>query len=151
MLMPCDNPVTSDICVVESGDSAFALLERDLVCILPLNAGAKHPLGRSGDIPTMMIDGRPRPLVSLCEALCLEPGGAEQVVVVLRIGEQLFGLTVERVRAIELAVILPTLDPPYPTAMFAHLVEAPGAGLLSVLKPTRLAMCAGNAPLRAAS
>jgi chemotaxis protein histidine kinase CheA len=144
MLMPITDPVvTTDVCVVETGGTAVALLDRDLVCILPLEAGSKHPLGRIGDLTTMVIDGRPRPLVSLRETLCLDAGGSEDVVVVIRLGDQLFGLTVERVRAIEEAIILPTLDPPYPLAMFAHLVDAGVSGLLTILNPARLALCIG--------
>jgi chemotaxis protein histidine kinase CheA len=141
-------PRTTDVCVVESGGHTAAVLDRDIVGLLPLVVGTTpRPAGLDG-VRTMVMDGRPRPLVSLRAALCLPKGRAEEVVVVLRLGDQLFGLTVERVRAVEQAVVLPTLDPPYPLAMFAHLVQADPIGALSILNPARLALCAGQAETR---
>ena len=145
MNTPHPVPQTTDVCVVETGGHMAAVLDRDIVGLLPLVVGTTPRLAGLDGVRTMVMDGRPRPLVSLRAALCLPRGAPEEVVVVLRLGDQLFGLTVERVRALEQAVILPTLDPPYPLAMFAHLVEADPVGALTILNPSRLALCAGGA------
>lgn len=140
---PWAPPETTDVCVVETGGVTAALLDRDIVCILALEAGP-----RVGDVRTLMFDGRPRALVSLRETLCIAGGGHEEVVVVLQLGDQVFGLAVERVRAIEQAVVLPTLDAPYPLSMFAHLAHSDVTGPITVLNPARLAMCVGGSDLR---
>lgn len=137
---PWGTPETTDVCVVETGGVTAALLDRDIVCILALESGP-----RVGNVRTLMLDDRPRALVSLRETLCIDGGGPEEVVVMLQLGDHVFGLAVERVRAIEQAVVMPTLDPPYPLAMFAHLAHSDVAGALTVLNPARLAMCVGGA------
>jgi hypothetical protein len=131
---------TTDICVVETNGVQVALRDADIVCLLARAAGP-----RIGDVPTMVVDGRPRALVSLRETLCLDAGAPETIVVMLSVGDQLLGLTVERIHAVEQAAVLPTLHATYPMAMFAQLVEAGRAGVLSVLNPARLALCVGEA------
>lgn len=130
---------TTDICVVETNGIQVALRDADIVCLLSRDTGP-----RIGDVSTMVVDGRPRALVSLRETLCLDAGAPETIVVMLRLGDQLFGLTVERIHAVEEAAVLPTLHSTYPTALFSQLVEAGRAGILSVLNPSRLALCVGE-------
>jgi hypothetical protein len=140
MVPSVSDPVdTTDICVVESGGVAVALRDADVVCLLPRVAGPTV-----AGVPTMVVEGRPRALVSLREALCLDGGADEEIVVMLGIGDQLLGLTVERIHAREEAAVLPTLHPTYAMAMFAQLVQAGEAGVLSVLNPARLALCVGE-------
>jgi hypothetical protein len=131
---------TTDICVVATNGIQVALRDADVVCLLTRSGGPCVD-----DVPTMVVEGRPRALVSLRETLCLESGASEDVVVMLRLGEQLLGLTVERIHAVEQATVLPTMNPTYPMAMFNQLVEAGRAGILSVLNPARLALSVGEA------
>ena len=133
-------PETTDICVVETNGTQVALRDADIASLLVRVSGP-----RIGDVPTMVVDGRPRALVSLRDMLCLDTDAREDVVVMLRLGDQLLGLAVERIHAVEQARVLPTLHATYPMAMFGQLVEADGAGVLSVLNPARLALCVGEA------
>jgi chemotaxis protein histidine kinase CheA len=125
---------------VESCGARFALPEHDVIGVLPLDG--EFRLERVGDLLTMVMDDRRRPLVSLREQLCLDAHaarGAEDQVVVIRIGPQLFGLLVERVGAPTTATIHPTLDRPSPFAMFSDLVQLADGSDVPVLNPNRLA------------
>ena len=52
---------------VETGVARYALPEQDVIGVLP--ADGEYAIEYAGDMPTMMMDDRRRPLVSLREAV----------------------------------------------------------------------------------
>ena len=125
---------------VESCGVRFALPEQDVIGVLPLDAECS--VEYAGDMMTMAMDDRRRPLISLREQLCLDAGaatGAEELVVVVRIGPQLFGLLVERAAAPSSATVLPTVDHAPPFATFSDIVQLEDGDHVPVLNPNRLA------------
>ncbi len=132
---------TIQVCPVESGGAAFALPEAAVIGVMPLDDNAVTEM--VDGVLAMAMDDRYRPLVSLGDALCL-PGdpAAEQQVVVIRIGAQLFGLLVERAGAADTAVIHPTFEPASGFAMFSNVVRLADGRDVPVLNPARLALSA---------
>jgi hypothetical protein len=116
----------------------------DIVSVLTLGAG-RDQIAPIGGVMTMRLDGRARPVISLQRTLFVQPpaGGTarEDQVVVLQVGEQLFGLLAERVGIPERVELLPTLRPVEPLSVFTALVRR-GAEVAFVLSPTRLGMSA---------
>ncbi|MBI3516447.1 MAG: HAMP domain-containing protein [Proteobacteria bacterium] len=135
---------------VESCGARFALPEQDVIGVLPLDA--ECCVEYAGDMLTMVMDDRRRPLVSLREQLCLDPSAAnaaEAVVVVIRIGPQLFGLLVERAAAPSSGTVHPTVDSATPFATFSDVVQLADGTDVPVLNPNRLAFYTPQvAPLR---
>lgn len=134
----------TEIRVVESCGMAVALPEHSVIGVLPLADDPEHAVERIGGIPTMHMDERRRPLISLKQALCIETptdhGDGEGTVVVLRLGNQLFGLLVEAVREPELAMVLPTVTPARSLAVFSQLLQMADGGILFALNPVWLAL-----------
>jgi two-component system chemotaxis sensor kinase CheA len=148
MPTPARRPIeTIEIRVVESCGMAVALPARDVVAVVPLD-GAQPPLERVGDLLVMRLGDRSRPILSLGQALCLEPSTAdpaqEDIVVVVQVETQSFGLRVEAVSEPRAAIVLPTEKSAHGLAVFSNLVQHDNE-VLFVLNPVRLALSAGDA------
>lgn len=148
MPTPARRPIeTIDIRVVQSCGMAVALPARDIVDVVPLG-DAGQSLERVGDLLVMRLDDRSRPILSLQQALCLEPAVAsaahEDLVVVVQVETQLFGLQVEAVSEPRAAIVLPTEKSAHGLAVFSNLVQHDNE-VLFVLNPVRLALSAGDA------
>lgn len=134
---------TITIRMVESCGTAVAVPAADIVKVLTLSGPDQVAL--IGGVMTMRLDGRARPVISLQDTLFVRPpaGAAarEDQVVVLEIGEQLFGLVAERVGIPERVEVLPTLRPVEPLSVFTALVRR-GTEVAFVLSPTRLGLSA---------
>lgn len=135
---------TTEIRVVESCGMAVALPEHNVIGVLPLADNPDHAVECIDGIPMMYMDERLRPLVSLKQALCVQPSAdhprEENLVVVLRLGGQLFGLLVETAYEPEQAVVLPTLTPQHSLAAFSQLLQIADRRILFALNPTWLAL-----------
>jgi chemotaxis protein histidine kinase CheA len=140
----CGPAEMTEIRVVESCGMAVALPEHSVIGVLPLAGAPAAAVERIAGIPTMYMDERRRPLISLKQALCIQTptdhGDDEGIVVVLRLGGQLFGLLVEAVREPEPAMVLPTVTPLHSLAVFSHLLQMADGGILFALNPTWLAL-----------
>ena len=138
----CELPLeTLQVRPVVSCGNEFALPEDAVMGVLPL--GGKAPAQYVGGLLVMAIDNRLRPLVSLRETLCLDTASSdesgEQVVVVVRIASQLFGLLVEQVGTPERAIVHPTVDAGPPFALLSHVVRLDDGRDVAVLNPNSLA------------
>jgi hypothetical protein len=122
------------VCPVESDGACFALPERDVIAVLPLD---DDTLERVCGLLAMGMDERYRPLISLRTALC-QPAGPAGTVVVLRIGDRLFGLLVDRAFAPVHAGVLPTLCAAPARATFSRIVRLDDGSDLAVLNPASL-------------
>jgi two-component system, chemotaxis family, sensor kinase CheA len=140
----CGPAEMTEIRVVQSCGMAVALPEDAVIGVLALADDPAHAIERIDGIATLYMDDRQRPLVSLKQALCVETAAGhartEDVVVVLRMGRQLFGLLVETARAPELAMVLPTVTPQPTLAVFNQLLQMNDGGILFQLNPIWLAL-----------
>src|SRR5579863_7971073 len=127
---------TLQVCPVECAGTVYALPERDVIGVLPPEDD--HALAQIGDVLAMHMDDRYRPLISLRKTLCQPSHSTESVVVVLRIGAQLFGLLVDRARQPSRAVVPPTLEPASALATFSHIVRLEDGTDVPVLNTTGL-------------
>jgi chemotaxis protein histidine kinase CheA len=137
---------TLEVCPIESAGTRFALLERDVIGVLTL--GDDCALEQIGGVLSMQMDDRQRPLVSLREALCQPPHPSETVVVVLRVGAQLFGLLVDQALPPTRAIVHPTMDASPAFSTFTHIVRLDDGSDVAVLATTSLALSPrrGDAP-----
>jgi chemotaxis protein histidine kinase CheA len=144
----CGPVETTEVRVVESCGMAVALPENSVVGVVPLVGDPAHMFASGNGVATMYMDDRFRPLISLRQALCIEtPAGhvsEEDVVVVVRIGGQLFGLQVEHARTPEPAMVLPTVTAAPPLAVFRGLLQMADGGILFTLNPSWLAVTIGS-------
>jgi chemotaxis protein histidine kinase CheA len=140
----CGAAEMAEIRIVESCGMGVALPEHNVIGVLPLTDHPDHTVERIDGIPAMYMDKRLRPLVSLKQALRIQtPAGhqrGEDIVVVLRLDGQLFGLLVEAVREPELAMVLPTLTPQRSLAVFSQLLQTADGAILFALNPIWLAL-----------
>lgn len=129
-----------DVCPIESAGTRFALRERDVIGVLTLDKDCT--LEELGGVLSTWMDDRHRPLVSLRAALCQPMHPNENVVVMLQIGTQLFGLLVDQAFEPTRAVVHPTMDPSSPLATFTHMVRLDDGSDVPVLNTTSLALSA---------
>lgn len=140
---------TLQVCPVACADAVFALPERDVIGVLPLDD--QNALEQIAGVLAMNMDDRYRPLVSLRQTLCQPGHPTENVVVVLRVGAQLFGLLVDQALAPVRAAVHPTLEPASTLATFSHIVRLNDGRDAPVLNPANLALSAQHpepAPVR---
>jgi len=131
---------TLEVCPIESAGTRFALPERDVIGVLTLDEDCT--LEELGGVLSMQMDDRHRPLVSLREALCQPTHPSETVVVVLRVGTQLFGLLVDQAFPPTRAIVHPTMDASPAFSTFSHIVQLDDGSDVAVLATTSLAMSA---------
>jgi len=140
----CGPAEMTEIRIVESCGMAVALPEHNVIGVLSLADDPSLSVERFDGIPALYMDERLRPLVSLQQALCVAPAAGpaprEDLVVVLRLDGQLFGLLVEQVREPEQAMVLPTLQPQHSLAVFSQLLQMADGGILFGLNPVWLAL-----------
>jgi chemotaxis protein histidine kinase CheA len=139
---------TLEVCVVESAGDQYAVPEHNVIGVLTPDDDAA--LRDVCGLLALEMDERYRPLISLRSALCLPPASAENVVVVLRIGAQLFGLLVDKASEPTRVEIHPTMTDAPALATFSHLTQRADGTVLPVLNPTSLAVWARHPePIRA--
>jgi len=131
---------TLQVCPVECAGAVYALPEDDVVGVLTLDKDCT--LEELGGVLSTWMDDRHRPLISLREALCQPAHPTENVVVVLRIGTQLFGLLVDQAHQPSRAVVHPTLEPVMALATFCHIVRLEDGTDVPVLNTIGLALSA---------
>jgi chemotaxis protein histidine kinase CheA len=123
---------------VETRGARFALPERDVIGVLPLDAATR--LEAIGGVLTLMMDERARPVISLGDQLCLKhPGADETEVVIVRVGPQLFGVLVAQVGEPCRATVHPTRERAPVFAVFSDVVRLSDGDDVPVLNPNRLA------------
>ena len=125
---------------VETRGARFALPERDVIGVLPLDADAR--VEEVGGVLSLVMDERTRPVLSLGDQMCLgrpRPGAAETQVVILRIASQLFGVLVEHAGEPCQATIHPTAERAPVFAVFSNVVRLTDGDDVPVLNPSRLA------------
>ena len=130
---------TLAICPVESAGTRFALPQRDVIDVLALDDD--RTLEQIGGVLSMtMAGGRHRPLISLRDVLCQPSAPTGNVVVMLRVGAQLFGLLVDQVFEPCRAVVLPMLDAAPAFSTFTQLVHLDDGSDVAVLGIANLAL-----------
>jgi chemotaxis protein histidine kinase CheA len=143
----CDPATTTEIRVVKSCGMAVALPEHNVIGVLHPTDAPEHKIERIDGVLTMYMDDRLRPLVSLKQALCIQTPAdhtrSEDIVIVLRLDGQLFGLLVEEAREPEQTMVLPTLTPQSSVAVFSQLLQMADGGILFALNPIWLALSIG--------
>ena len=129
---------------VTTNGADFALPECDIVKVLPFDHDVA--VERVGGVLFLHIDGRFRPLISLSEALCLPVDrvahDCNQVVVVVRLGSQVFGLLVEHAALPTQAIVHPTINASPALAPFTEIVRLDDGRDVAVLNPPYLALSA---------
>jgi chemotaxis protein histidine kinase CheA len=152
MIADVNAPAESvEIRPIGTDGALFALLEDDVIGVLPLDAGAQ--LERVDGALAMAMDDRLRPLLSLRDQVCRPRAGAAAVeaqVVIVRIGAELLGLLVEWAGTPTHAVARATAVTDAAPALFSHVALQGGGRDLPVLNPLRLARSVASLRPRAA-
>jgi two-component system chemotaxis sensor kinase CheA len=136
--------------IVESAGDKFAIPQISVVELVRAGGTSEHRIESIGGTPVLRLRDRLLPLVSLAKALCLpssdtaDPETDELFVVVSQVGNQLFGIIVDRVFDTEEIVVKPVSPILRDIQMFSGNTILGDGSVIMILDPNGIAASVGT-------